>query len=205
MVCKTAVVSAVRSAAGIRPAAWRAASAQRCAAAIPRTLTTAAAAATARVVSVSSTAACRHREALALPAARRRYSAAAEPTPTKIWTFADIQKQLQTNEDKNVIFVDVREPVELRETGKIPGAINVPVTTAVQSFHVSEDEFEDMYGYPRPGKDKTLVFYCKAGVRAKTAAGLALHAGWTSVGEYRGSWLDWAEQNGPVEKVKGGK
>ncbi|KAJ3478135.1 hypothetical protein NLG97_g8655 [Lecanicillium saksenae] len=101
--------------------------------------------------------------------------------------------------------IDVREPVELRETGKIPGAINIPITTAVQSLHVPEEEFEDMYGYTRPGKDKTLVFYCKAGVRAKTAAGLALHAGWKNVGEYRGSWLDWAERNGPVEKVEGGK
>lgn len=75
----------------------------------------------------------------------------------------------------------------------------------MQSLHVPEQEFEEMYGYERPGKDKTLVFYCKAGVRARTAAGLALHAGWTSVGEYRGSWLDWAENQGPVEKVNGGQ
>lgn len=94
--------------------------------------------------------------------------------------------------------------MELRETGIIPGAVNIPVTSAVQSFHVSDEDFEDMYGYARPAKDKTLVFYCKAGVRAKSAAGLALHAGWKSIGEYTGSWLDWAEKKGPVEKVKGG-
>lgn len=94
--------------------------------------------------------------------------------------------------------------MELRETGKIPGAINIPITTAVQSFHISEEDFEAMYGFTRPAKDKTLVFYCKAGVRAKTAAGLAKHAGWNCLGEYTGSWLDWAAKNGPVEKVKGG-
>ncbi|KAM3511677.1 hypothetical protein MY11210_004694 [Beauveria gryllotalpidicola] len=218
MASKTAVASAVRAAtAARRPAAaasWRPASAaqQRCAVyALPSAsralITTSAAAAPARIFA-SSTASCRGAAPLLLKSAAaagaRRYSVDAA-SPTRIWTFADIQKQLNTNEDKNVVFVDVREPVELRETGKIPGAINIPVTTAVQSLHVPEQEFEEMYGYERPGKDKTLVFYCKAGVRARTAAGLALHAGWTSVGEYTGSWLDWAEKQGPVEKVNGGK
>lgn len=100
-------------------------------------------------------------------------------------------------------YSDVREPVELFETGKIPGAINIPITSAVQSFHISEEDFEDMYGFERPAKDKELMFYCKAGVRARAAAGLAKHAGWDKVGEYPGSWLDWEKQQGPVEKLKG--
>ncbi|KAF1737982.1 Thiosulfate sulfurtransferase RDL2, mitochondrial [Beauveria bassiana] len=212
MASKIAVASAVRAAtAARRPAAAAAAS---CVYAIPstsRALMTAAPAAPARIFA-SSNASCRGAAPLLLKSAAaaaaaagaRRYSVDAA-SPTKIWTYADIQKQLDTNEDNNVVFVDVREPAELHETGKIPGAINIPVTTAVQSLHVPEQEFEEMYGYERPGKDKTLVFYCKAGVRARTAAGLALHAGWTSVGEYRGSWLDWAENQGPVEKVNGGK
>lgn len=61
-----------------------------------------------------------------------------------------------------------------------------------------------MYGYARPPKDASLVFYCKAGVRAKAAAGLAQHAGWESVGEYPGSWLDWDKNKGPIEVVKQG-
>ncbi|KAM3535145.1 hypothetical protein MY4038_001559 [Beauveria bassiana] len=212
MASKTAVASAVRAAtAARRPAAAAAAS---CVYAIPstsRALMTAAPAALARIFASSNASwrgaaplLLKSAAAAAAAAGARRYSVDAA-SPTKIWTFADIQKQLDTNEDKNVVFVDVREPAELHETGKIPGAINIPVTTAVQSLHVPEQEFEEMYGYERPGKDKTLVFYCKAGVRARTAAGLALHAGWTSVGEYRGSWLDWAENQGPVEKVNGGK
>ncbi|KAM3508816.1 hypothetical protein MY10362_000942 [Beauveria mimosiformis] len=213
MASKTAVASAVRSATAARRPATAAAS---CVYALPSAsralMTTAAAAPAAHTrIFASSIASCRgaappplKSTAAAAAAGARRYSVDAA-SPTRIWTFADIQKQLDTNEDKNVVFVDVREPVELRETGKIPGAINIPVTTAVQSLHVPEQEFEEMYGYERPGKDKTLVFYCKAGVRARTAAGLALHAGWTSVGEYRGSWLDWAENQGPVEKVNGSK
>ena len=104
----------------------------------------------------------------------------------------------------NHIDLDVREPLELQETGKIPGAINIPITTAIQSLHISDEDFADMYGYDRPGKDKELVFYCKAGIRAKAAAGLAKHAGWENVGVYYGSWLDWEKGAGPVERVKRG-
>lgn len=100
------------------------------------------------------------------------------------------------------MILDVREPRELFQTGKIPGAINIPITSAVQSFHIPEEDFEEMYGFERPPKDAELLFYCKAGVRARAAAGLAKHAGWENVGEYPGSWLDWEAQNGPVEKVE---
>jgi 3-mercaptopyruvate sulfurtransferase SseA len=103
---------------------------------------------------------------------------------------------------KSCATTDVREPAELQSTGRIPGAINIPITTAVQSFHISNEDFEEMYGFQRPPKDAHLVFYCKAGVRAKSAAGLAAHAGWESVGEYPGSWLDWEKHNGKVEHVR---
>lgn len=53
---------------------------------------------------------------------------------------------------------------------------------------------------PQP-RDAHLVFYCRAGVRARTAAQLASRAGWPSVGEYPGSWLEWQERAGPIEKV----
>lgn len=68
------------------------------------------------------------------------------------------------------------------------------------SFHIAEEDFEDRFGYPRPGRDQEVVFYCKAGVRSRAAAGLARDAGWASVGEYPGSWLDWAGKGGEVER-----
>lgn len=63
-----------------------------------------------------------------------------------------------------------------------------------------EEDFEDSYGFPRPDKDAEVVFYCKAGVRSRAAASLAKEAGWTSVGEYPGSWLDWESNGGQVER-----
>ncbi|EHK48330.1 conserved hypothetical protein [Trichoderma atroviride IMI 206040] len=138
----------------------------------------------------------------------RWYSGSAEnQVPnSRIWGFDEIKTLVEKKDpEEKVILVDVREPYELLDTGKIPGAINIPITSAVQSFHISDEDFEDMYGYARPPKDASLVFYCKAGVRAKAAAGLAQHAGWESVGEYPGSWLDWDKNKGPVEVVKQGK
>ena len=82
----------------------------------------------------------------------------------------------------------------------MPGAVNIPVTSQPDSFHISEEEFEDRFGYPRPDKDQEVVFYCKAGVRSRAAAGLARDAGWSKVGEYPGSFLDWYEKGGEVEK-----
>ncbi|KAL4726837.1 hypothetical protein ACLX1H_005727 [Fusarium chlamydosporum] len=134
----------------------------------------------------------------------RNYSAKkSAPEEYKHWEFDELKKLVKSGKNDDIVIVDVREPAELYETGKIPGAINIPITTAVQSFHIPEEDFEEMYGFERPAKDKELLFYCKAGVRAKSAAQLAEHAGWSKVSDYPGSWLDWEAQNGPVEKVKG--
>ncbi|KAF5962838.1 hypothetical protein FBULB1_13789 [Fusarium bulbicola] len=124
------------------------------------------------------------------------------PPDPKPWSFEDIKNHVEKSDPGNVVLIDVREPVELFETGKIPGAINIPITSAAQSFHISDENFEDMYGFQRPAKNKELVFYCKAGVRARAAAQLAHYAGWNKIGDYAGSWLDWEAQKGPVEKVK---
>jgi rhodanese-related sulfurtransferase len=95
---------------------------------------------------------------------------------------------------------DSREPSELQESGRIPGALNIPIKSAPDSFHLSEEEFEDRYGFVRPDRDAEVIFYCRSGVRSKAAAGLARDAGWTKVAEYPGSWLDWSGKGGQVER-----
>ncbi|KAK6219545.1 rhodanese-like domain-containing protein [Colletotrichum tabaci] len=116
---------------------------------------------------------------------------------SKLWNYEQMA-ELAKN-PKGVIIIDSREPGELEQTGRIPSAVNIPVATAPESFHIPEDDFEDRYGFPRPAKDTELVFYCKAGVRSRAAATLAKEAGWTRVGEYPGSFLDWQKHGGEVE------
>ncbi|KAK4193924.1 Rhodanese-like domain-containing protein [Podospora australis] len=124
-----------------------------------------------------------------------------EPKPSKIYDFEAINKLLTSSSPSpKVTLIDSREPGELQQTGYIPGAINIPVTSSPDGFFISEEEFEDRFGYPRPPKDQEVVFYCKAGVRSRAAASLAKDAGWEKVGEYPGSWLDWFEKGGKVER-----
>jgi rhodanese-related sulfurtransferase len=94
----------------------------------------------------------------------------------------------------------VREPSELQSTGRIPGALNIPVTSAPDAFFIPEEEFEERFGFERPEREREVVFYCKSGVRSHAAAGFAKQAGWERVGEYKGSWLDWEKRGGEVEK-----
>ncbi|RYP91374.1 hypothetical protein DL770_002514 [Monosporascus sp. CRB-9-2] len=126
---------------------------------------------------------------------------------SRIWSFEEVQDLTTSKNDNdassaggNVTIIDVREPSEVRATGRIPGAVNVPVASAPDSFHVPEDEFEDRFGFARPPRDAELLFYCKAGVRSRAAAGGARDAGWARVGEYPGSWSEWFARGGKVER-----
>ncbi|CAJ2514251.1 Uu.00g023700.m01.CDS01 [Anthostomella pinea] len=128
-------------------------------------------------------------------------------TGSTIWTFEEIQDLTNSPSSTNkpqakAILIDTREPGELKQTGRIPGSVNVPITTSPDSFHIPADEFEDRFGFerPAPGTDVELVFYCKAGVRSRAAAAIARDAGWKRVGEYPGSWVEWSGKGGKVER-----
>ncbi|MBI4347140.1 MAG: rhodanese-like domain-containing protein [Elusimicrobia bacterium] len=63
--------------------------------------------------------------------------------------------------EEGAILVDVREQEERREV--VPGSLSMPTT---RSF---DDRVWDAFAASLP-KDKTIVFYCVAGVRAKKLA-----------------------------------
>jgi rhodanese-related sulfurtransferase len=81
--------------------------------------------------------------------------------------------------------------------------VNIPITTSPDAFFISAEEFEDRFGFERPGTEKEVVFYCRSGVRSRAAAELARQAGWGAVGEYPGSWTEWAEKGGVKEGGRG--
>ncbi|KAI2607327.1 Rhodanese-like protein [Hypoxylon fragiforme] len=146
----------------------------------------------------------------------------------RIWSFEEINAAISPPSDSDsdsdpsppkVLLIDTREPSELAQTGRIPGAVNIPIVSAPDSLHLPADEFLDRYGFEQPAKTNAeerndgrndsrrdddglpqLVFYCKAGVRSRAAAQIAREAGFVNVGEYPGSWLDWVERGGKVER-----
>lgn len=114
-----------------------------------------------------------------------------QETPATIYTYEDI-KNLVTNPDPNRILVDVREPVEVQEYA-IPNSINIPYKSTPGALDLSPEEFEDVFKFEKPDKDKELIFYCVAGVRSTAAAELAQIFGYNKLGNYVGSLNDWKE------------
>ena len=104
----------------------------------------------------------------------------------------------------------MREPAELSDTGIIPGAVAIPLASQPDAYFLSPEEFETRFGFVKPGEAEgqqtgDIIFYCKAGVRARAAAQLAVQAGYSParIGVYDGSWLDWSDRRGKVEKWEG--
>ena len=129
-------------------------------------------------------------------------SASAAEKQSTLYTFTDMQS-LSSSPSTSRIIIDVREPNELQATGKIPGSQNLPITSAADGFFLPPDEFEDRFGFEKPGKDDEVIFYCKAGVRSRAAARLASQAGFGgTIAEYPGSWNEWSGKGGEVERVK---
>ena len=96
-----------------------------------------------------------------------------------------------------ILLIDVREPHEYA-AGHIPSSINLPIQSQPDALFLNEEEFEDRFGMQKPDVKQEVVFYCKAGVRSKAAAQLAGRNGYTKVGEYPGSWMDWVKKGGEV-------
>ncbi|EED16721.1 Rhodanese domain protein [Talaromyces stipitatus ATCC 10500] len=149
----------------------------------------------------------------------RKYSSENAPVFKQIG-FDDINTKLSlspSSTPSNIILIDVREPAELAATGIIPGAVSVPLASQPDAYFLPPEEFETRFGYTKPGfeqssspetagkEKKEIIFYCKAGVRAQAAAQLAVQAGYDpdTLGVYRGSWLDWTNKGGKVEKWEG--
>ncbi|KAL3478768.1 Rhodanese-like domain-containing protein [Aspergillus californicus] len=138
------------------------------------------------------------------------------------WGFEDINASLPSDSRSSpsstprIILIDVREPAELNTTGIIPSAVAMPLASQPDALFLTPDEFETRFGYPKPGveepasanggeKKADIIFYCKAGVRARAAAQLAVQAGYEAdrIGVYEGSWLDWRRNGGRKERWEG--
>ncbi|KAK7180476.1 rhodanese-like domain-containing protein [Paraphaeosphaeria sporulosa] len=148
-------------------------------------------------------------------AQRRHHSSFPSDKRSKVYEFQDVRPlphspsapaqspsntpqvlSIVENPSSSTILIDVREPAEFA-ANSIPTSLNVPITSQPDALLLSEEDFEDRFGFQKPPKEKNVVFFCKAGVRSSAAAQLAKLAGYTKVGEYRGSWLDWERNGGP--------
>lgn len=98
-----------------------------------------------------------------------------------------------SRDESGYVIIDVRNVDEIENTGKISEcAYNLPLPVVSEgAFDKSDQEFEDLYGFAKPSLDETIVFSCKAGIRAMKAANLAAKSGYTNLVSYSGGADDW--------------
>uniref|UniRef100_A0A1E1X2J6 Putative heat shock protein n=1 Tax=Amblyomma aureolatum TaxID=187763 RepID=A0A1E1X2J6_9ACAR len=105
-------------------------------------------------------------------------------------------------EKGKAFFVDVREPKELVNDGRIPGAVNIPLNDVGAALEMSPEKFKEKYGREKPSPDDpNVIFSCRKGVRATSAMQTAHAKGYHAARFYRGSFCDWEERGG--ELIKG--
>ena len=94
----------------------------------------------------------------------------------------------------NTLVVDVRDGMEVAQSGKVAGAVHVP--RGLLDFRADPE-------YPAHdknfAKDKTVILYCASGGRAALGGKLLKDMGYEKVFNL-GGFKDWADSGGAVEK-----
>ncbi len=85
--------------------------------------------------------------------------------------------------DANVVFVDIREPDELRKTGTLKGAVHVP-----RGFLEFQTDPTSPTHKPELAGGKKLVLYCGSGSRSALGAKTLTEMGFTNVAHVAGGF-----------------
>ena len=97
------------------------------------------------------------------------------------------------------LIVDVRTEDEFA-AGRIPGAVNIPLSEVEFAFSLPEKKFMDSHGISKPGTGDLIITSCKVGGRAAKMRDKLGQMGYTNVQAYPGSFSDWLAKGGLVEK-----
>ncbi len=82
----------------------------------------------------------------------------------------------ETMQSGDVLIVDVRDPTEVQQTGRIKGAVNV--SRGMLEFRADPDS---QYHNPAFQKDKTILLHCASGGRSALAGKTLQDMGYTAV------------------------
>ncbi len=104
---------------------------------------------------------------------------------------ATLKRRIEAMDTHPFVLIDVREPGELIY-GAIPRSINIPQREVPIAFGLRPGEWLRKYGVPKPGPETEIIFSCRAGPRALSAAKNVNAMGWERTICYWGSFLDWS-------------
>ncbi|XP_069462497.1 thiosulfate sulfurtransferase/rhodanese-like domain-containing protein 3 [Ambystoma mexicanum] len=103
-------------------------------------------------------------------------------------------------DSQSVVIIDVREPWEINEYGKIPGSINIPVGDVGAALQMAPQDFKEKYNRTIPAKSESVVFSCLAGVRSLKAMDVAVSLGYSRAQHYLGGFEDFVRHGHPVKQ-----
>ncbi|KAK2157883.1 hypothetical protein LSH36_183g02049 [Paralvinella palmiformis] len=93
---------------------------------------------------------------------------------------------------KSLFLVDIREPAEIKETGKIGKAINIPMNEIEEAFSLSYVDFEAKYHVTKPSvMSERVVIYCEKGKLDEEVAEKLRNLGFNKVKCFPGGFKEW--------------
>ena len=106
-----------------------------------------------------------------------------------------VQDALAVADDPDVVFVDVRETVELQQSGAIAGAVHAP-----RGFLEFIADPEGPMHLPELASGKLLILYCGSGGRSALATKTLQDMGIEKVCHIAGGFGAWHEAGGPIDR-----
>ncbi|EAU93314.1 endoplasmic reticulum protein [Coprinopsis cinerea okayama7 len=113
----------------------------------------------------------------------------------KVLTYNELLPKTQSPTPATFL-IDVREPDEVAQ-GMIPSAVNIPLSVLSNSLALNPAAFKEKFGFDKPKPTQEVIFYCRSGKRSTTACDVAKRNGYENILNYKGSWLEWTEQQNP--------
>ncbi|KAF2364358.1 Rhodanese-like domain [Trinorchestia longiramus] len=105
---------------------------------------------------------------------------------------------------QDVTLIDVRQPAELLSQEQIPGSLHIPLGNLRGAFQLSDEEWQQKYGVPKPQKgNKSIIFYARGPIASSAAVETAHKLGYTKSRHYSGGWEDYCQKNNlPLTKPR---
>ena len=95
-----------------------------------------------------------------------------------------------------VLLVDLREPTELVESGRIAGSVNVP--RGMLEFRADPTSPYHQEGFD---PERRIILHCATGGRSALAAAALKDMGYTNVAHLDGGFKGWVAAGRPVEST----
>ncbi|ORC83342.1 Rhodanese-like protein [Trypanosoma theileri] len=96
--------------------------------------------------------------------------------------------------DDGFVLLDCRTVNEVTSWGMIEGAKVLPAHEMFDGFHLTPDEFEVEFGFPKPRPEEKIICYCQYGPRSLMAAQILSWMGYMNVLHFRDGYYEWGKQ-----------